>query len=191
MPLGPHSTARLLVMARTADFAIAEGTVNARPVMVEVERMLSTTPLCPLRSSACPRRACIHRAMQRRRQHCVRGAKRQLLGLRDEGRGGIVDENIERCLAPDRIHHGLDIGAVANVASDRGDLAAGIAPHPGRRRFQQFEPPAANTRSAPSSRKRHPIAAPSPEPPPVTNIRFPLSRPFSNIRKTFRAHASS
>ena len=26
--------------------AIAEGTVKARPVMVEVERMLSTTPLC-------------------------------------------------------------------------------------------------------------------------------------------------
>src|SRR6185437_16088221 len=46
-PLGPHSTARLLVIARIADFAIAEGTVKARPVMVEVERMLSTTPLCP------------------------------------------------------------------------------------------------------------------------------------------------
>src|SRR3984893_1668694 len=46
MPLGPHSTARLLVIARTADFAIAEGTVKARPVMVEVDRMLSTTPLC-------------------------------------------------------------------------------------------------------------------------------------------------
>ena len=33
-----------LVMARMADFAMAEGTVKARPVMVEVERMLSTTP---------------------------------------------------------------------------------------------------------------------------------------------------
>src|SRR3984957_11761256 len=47
MPFGPHSTARLLVMARTADFAIADGTVKARPVMVEVERILSTTPWCP------------------------------------------------------------------------------------------------------------------------------------------------
>src|SRR5450432_4821743 len=47
MPFGPHSTARLLVIARTADFAIAEGTVKGRPVMVEVERMLSTTPLWP------------------------------------------------------------------------------------------------------------------------------------------------
>src|ERR1700694_3204693 len=46
MPLGPHSTARLLVIARTADFAIADGTVKARPVMVEVERIESTTPLC-------------------------------------------------------------------------------------------------------------------------------------------------
>ena len=46
MPFGPHSTARLLVIASTADFAIADGTVKARPVMVEVERMLRTTPLC-------------------------------------------------------------------------------------------------------------------------------------------------
>ena len=46
MPFGPHSTARLFVIASTADFAIADGTVKARPVMVEVERMLSTTPLC-------------------------------------------------------------------------------------------------------------------------------------------------
>src|SRR4029078_10465424 len=44
-PFGPHSTARLFVIASTADFAIAEGRVKARPVMVEVERMLSTTPL--------------------------------------------------------------------------------------------------------------------------------------------------
>ena len=29
-----------------ADFAIADGTVKARPVIVEVDRMLSTTPLC-------------------------------------------------------------------------------------------------------------------------------------------------
>src|SRR5437660_5304241 len=35
--------------------------------------------------------------------------------------------------------------------------------------------------SAPSSAKRRPIAAPSPEPPPVMRMRFPLSRPFSNI----------
>src|SRR6202790_5872631 len=47
MPLGPHSTARLLVIASTADLAMADGTVKARPVMVEVERILRTTPLCP------------------------------------------------------------------------------------------------------------------------------------------------
>src|SRR5215475_12392872 len=35
--------------------------------------------------------------------------------------------------------------------------------------------------SPPSSAKRRPIAAPSPEPPPVMRMRFPLSRPFSNI----------
>jgi len=32
-------------MASTADFDIAEGTVKARPVRVDVESMLSTTPL--------------------------------------------------------------------------------------------------------------------------------------------------
>ena len=42
------------------------------------------------------------------------------------------------------------------------------------------------TSSAPSSRKRRPIAAPSPEPPPVTRMRFPLSRPFSNIVRFLR-----
>ena len=47
-------------------------------------------------------------------------------------------------VAPDRIQHGIDRGAVANVASDRGDLAAGIAAHLGRRRLQQFEPAAAD-----------------------------------------------
>src|ERR1700737_5068793 len=45
-PFGPHSTARLLVIARMADLAIADGTVKARPVMVEVDRIESTTPLC-------------------------------------------------------------------------------------------------------------------------------------------------
>jgi hypothetical protein len=46
IPFGPHSTARLLVIASTADFAIADGTVKARPVMVDVERIDSSTPLC-------------------------------------------------------------------------------------------------------------------------------------------------
>ena len=44
IPLGPHSTARLRIMARWADFAIAEGTVKARPVMVDVDKMPSATP---------------------------------------------------------------------------------------------------------------------------------------------------
>jgi hypothetical protein len=43
--------------------------------------------------------------------------------------------------------------------------------------------------SAPSSTKRRPIAAPSPEPPPVTNIRFPANRPFSNIRLSFARYS--
>src|SRR5437868_7145580 len=43
------------------------------------------------------------------------------------------------------------------------------------------------TSSAPSATKRRPIAAPSPEPPPVTSILFPASSPFSNIGQTLLA----
>jgi hypothetical protein len=48
MPLGPHSTPRLRVIASRPDFEIDDGTVNARPVRVDVDRMLRITPRCPL-----------------------------------------------------------------------------------------------------------------------------------------------
>ena len=86
----------------------------------------------------------IHRAVQRRRENRVGGAERQLLGLRDEGCGGVVDQHIERRIAPDRVHHGVDSGPVANVAADRGHLAAKFAAHLSRGRLQQFEPAAAD-----------------------------------------------
>jgi len=82
--------------------------------------------------------------MQRRRKDRVRRAKRQSLALRDEGRGCVVDENVERLFAPDRVHHGLDAGAVANVAPDRVNLAAGLAAHPGRGCLQHLKPSAAD-----------------------------------------------
>ena len=64
MPFGPHSTARLLVIASTADFAMADGTVKARPVMVEVDKMLSTTPAMSALDPALSRRErAIHRAV--------------------------------------------------------------------------------------------------------------------------------
>ena len=119
--------------------------MKARPVMVEVERMLSTTPLCaPVDPALAGSERAVHRAVQGRRENRVRRAKRQMLGLRDEGRGGIVDQHVERRLAPDRVHHGIDRGAVANVASDDADLAAEIVAHLRRRRLQQFEPAAAD-----------------------------------------------
>ncbi|MGY3645670.1 hypothetical protein ACVWW2_000961 [Bradyrhizobium sp. LM4.3] len=62
-----------------------------------------------------------------------------MLTLRDEGRSGIVDENIERRLAPDGVHHALDGGAVADIAGHDGDLAAGLFAHLARRRFQPIE----------------------------------------------------
>src|ERR1700733_9963938 len=96
-----------------------------------------------------------------------------MLGLRDEGRGGIVDENIERRLAPDRIHHGLDISAVANVTSDRGDFAAGIVAHLGRRRFQQFKPAAANHKLG--AKFKEAASHRSPEPGATAGDQYPLS----------------
>src|SRR5471032_2353024 len=39
MPLGPHSTARLLVIARTPALAIADGTVKAAPVSDDTVRI--------------------------------------------------------------------------------------------------------------------------------------------------------
>jgi hypothetical protein len=74
----------------------------------------------------------------------VGGAKRQPLGLGNEGRGGIVDQDVERSIAPDRIHHGVHCGAMANVAGQRCDLAAEIAAHLCSGRLQQFEPAAAD-----------------------------------------------
>jgi hypothetical protein len=67
-----------------------------------------------------------------------------MLALRDEGRGGIVDENIERRLAPDLVHHVLDSTAVADVAADRRNLAAGLFAHPGGSRLQTIELAAAD-----------------------------------------------
>src|ERR1700759_5774941 len=62
-----------------------------------------------------------------------------MLGLRDEGRGSIVDQHVERRLAPDRVHHALDRRAIANVAADGGDLAAGLTAHLRSGRLQPIE----------------------------------------------------
>jgi hypothetical protein len=65
-------------------------------------------------------------------------------GLRDEGGGGVVDEHVERRIAPDRVHHGIDGSAVAQVASDDAHLAAEFAAQLRRRLFEQFKPAAAD-----------------------------------------------
>ena len=45
IPLGPHSTARLLVMASTPALAIADGTVKAAPISADTVRIDITTLL--------------------------------------------------------------------------------------------------------------------------------------------------
>src|SRR3954451_14324183 len=67
-----------------------------------------------------------------------------MLTLRDESRCRVVDENIERRLAPDGVHHALDGGAIADIAGDRRDLAAGLFAHLARRRLEPIELAAAD-----------------------------------------------
>src|SRR3954469_929712 len=67
-----------------------------------------------------------------------------MLTLRDESRCRVVDENIERRLAPDGVHHALDGGAIADIAGDRGDLAAVLFAHLARRRLEPIELAAAD-----------------------------------------------
>src|SRR5262249_49179419 len=70
--------------------------------------------------------------------------ERKMFALRDEGRGSIVDENVERRRAPDRVHHVVDGGTVTDVAGDGRDLAAGLCPHLSGSRLQPVKLAAAD-----------------------------------------------
>ena len=182
MPLGPHSTARLLVIARIADFAIAEGTVKARPVMVEVERMLSTTPLCapsiqrlpaPSVQYIAPCRVGARIASAARNDRCSVCAMKVAAALLTSTSSGASRQTasiMASTAAPSRMSHLMTLTLPPNSLR----ICAAVASSNSSRRPQMIS-------SAPSSTKRRPIAAPSPEPPPVTSMRFALSRPFSNI----------
>src|SRR5258707_8475411 len=182
MPLGPHSTARLLVIARTADFAIADCTGKARAVMVEVERVLSTTPLCfpsiqrlPAASvqyiAPCSVGARIASAARNDScSVCAMKVAAALLTRTSSGASRQIASIIASTAAPSRMSH-LTAAALPAKSSR---IRAAAASSNSSRRPQIIS-------SAPSAAKRRPIAAPSPEPPPVTSIRFPANRPFSNI----------
>src|SRR5258708_7137590 len=180
MPLGPHSTARLLVIARTADFAIADGTVKARPVMVEVERMLSTTPLCfpsiqrlPAASAQyiAPCSVGARIASAARNDSCSVCAMKVAAALLTRTSSGASRQTasiIASTAAPSRMSH-----LTAAALPPKSSRIRAAASSNSSRRPQIIS-------SAPSATKRRPIAAPSREPP-VTSIRFPANRPFSNI----------
>src|SRR5882672_179203 len=67
-----------------------------------------------------------------------------MFGLREEGCGSIVDQHIDRRLAPDLIHHGIDRAAVAYIALCHRNLAAETAAHLRGGCLQQFEPATAD-----------------------------------------------
>lgn len=119
--LGPHRPARLLVNARSADFAIADGTVKARPVMVEVER---------IEHHAFARLLSIRRLPAASVQYIVpcRVGARMASAARNDRCSVCAYEGLAAALLtrmsigasrPDRIHHRIDRVAVADVASGR------------------------------------------------------------------------
>jgi hypothetical protein len=108
--------------------------------MVEVESMEHHALVLALDPALAGSKRAIHRAVQRRPQDRVGRAIRHVLGLRDEGRGCIVDHHIERRFAPYRVHHRVDRGAITDVATHRSHLAAGRLAHLDCSRFEQLQP---------------------------------------------------
>jgi hypothetical protein len=72
-----------------------------------------------------------------------------MFGLRYEGCRGVVDQDVDRRLVPDRIHHRIDRNTVADVASEGADLAAEIAAHPCRGSLEQLQPAPADDQLGP------------------------------------------
>jgi len=105
--------------------------------------MLNTTPLRLPSIQRLPA-ASVQYIAPCRRENGVGGTKRQMLGLRDKGRGGIVDEYIDRRLGKNAVHHGIDLCAIPDVATVDRDLAGGGTAHLGRRLLEQFKPAAAD-----------------------------------------------
>ena len=71
----------------------------------------------------------VERAVQHDVGDGVEGAGAEVLGLRDEVAGGIVDQTVERPAGPDLIDHLLDGGGDADVDGMEVDPAAGILLH--------------------------------------------------------------
>jgi len=93
MPFGPFHR-KALGHREHAVLAIDDGTVKARPVMVEVERIESTTPLCLPSIQRRPAASVQYIVpCSVGNEDRVGGAERQMFALRDEGRGRIVDED--------------------------------------------------------------------------------------------------
>ena len=128
-----------------ADFAIAEGTVKARPVIVEVERMLSTTPLCAPSIQRLPAASVQYivpcsvgariasAARNDRCSVCAMKVAAALLTSTSSGASRQTASIMASTAAPSRMSHLID-----------ADLAAEFAAHLRRRRLQQFEPAAAD-----------------------------------------------
>src|SRR4051794_18865371 len=140
MPFGPHSTARLLVIASTADFAIADGTVKARPVMVEVERIESTTPPCLASIQRLPTASVQYIApcsvgariaSAARNERCSLCAMKGAAGFLRRISGGPPRQR-----PPIMLSRGVPVG---NTAGDRRPLPAGLFAHLARRRLEPIE----------------------------------------------------
>src|SRR5262249_52082081 len=160
----------------------ADGTVKARPVMVEVERIESTTPAClpsiqrlPAASVQyivpCKVGASIASAARNDRcSVCAMKVAAALLTRTSMGPSRQIASIMASTAAPSRMSQRCTPTSPPILLR----MSAAVTSSNSSLRPQM-------TSSAPSSRKRRPITAPSPEPPPVTRMRFPFSKPVSNI----------
>src|SRR5579863_2571727 len=70
-------------------------------------------------------RGAVQRAHEHDADDGLPGARREILAAGDEISRGVVDKNVERILAPDGVHHGLDRIQAADIARDGVNRAFG------------------------------------------------------------------
>ena len=188
MPCAPHSTARLRVIACKPALAMADGTVKARPVRTDVDRMLSTTPAwawpvlaaasiqrrpTPTVQYSAPCRLVASTASIARgdkRSVCAMKVAAALLTSACSGARAHTPSSIASTWAASRMSQRCSSTAAAPSTSSRAALACSTSsrrPH--------------STRWAPRPAKRSAITAPSPVPPPVMRMRLPANKSVRNM----------
>ena len=131
MPFGPHSTARLLVMASTPALAIALGTHRATQSSVGRDDAEDDTAVAFGDPTLAGGERAISGAVQHDVEDGIDGAVGECLGAGNEVTCSIVDQHIERCVGKGSLHQAIDSFGRANVDDTGSNLA-------GQRVFELF-----------------------------------------------------